>query len=279
MFLLSIACGFVWDLCRRSACGRRHCLQDSRRVRAIRRKISSRTRGILVAAQLALSVVLLVGAGLTLRTLLQLEHTDGGFSTGGVTTARIYMLKSNQRAFYDSLLERTQPARGCAVGAPCQAPSRCLTGRRPQLRLSPGSERRRSGQIAETRLRQCARHQVPDISRPSECPCSTGATSMAATPNRLRWWSSSTSTWPNTTGLWEMRWEKKSHSRARSGQPIVGVVSDVRQYGLDKEPVDEAYCAFAQTHNNSMSLLCEDPPDWRWLRRSPGSCTISIPTP
>jgi putative ABC transport system permease protein len=36
---------------------------------------------------------------------------------------------------------------------------------------------------------------------------------------------------------------------------IIGVVGDVHQRGLDKDPEDEAYCSFAQTHNQAMSLV------------------------
>ena len=40
---------------------------------------------------------------------------------------------------------------------------------------------------------------------------------------------------------------------------IIGVVGDVRQRGLDKEPVDEAYCAFAQTQTGSWIWWCAVP--------------------
>ncbi len=36
---------------------------------------------------------------------------------------------------------------------------------------------------------------------------------------------------------------------------VVGLVGDARQKGLDKEPEDEVYCPFAQTHNSWMSLV------------------------
>ena len=107
-FALTIACGLVIGFV--PAIGLRQGGLSTAQVEGINvpARMSARTRGLLVAAQLALSVVLLVGAGLTLRSLLQLEHMDAGFRPSGVTTARIYETKPTFRKFYASLLERTR---------------------------------------------------------------------------------------------------------------------------------------------------------------------------
>jgi len=60
-----------------------------------------RSRSALVVAQIALSVVLLVGAGLLLRTFLVLAHTSSGLDAGGVITTRL----SISRAGADSTVE------------------------------------------------------------------------------------------------------------------------------------------------------------------------------
>jgi putative ABC transport system permease protein len=52
-------------------------------------KIRRRLRESLVVAELAISLVLLVGAGLTLESLFHVLRTDPGFKTDGVLTARI----------------------------------------------------------------------------------------------------------------------------------------------------------------------------------------------
>ena len=48
-----------------------------------------RTRAVLVVCQLALSVILLVGAGLLIRAFMQLQRADPGFSSDGIVTLRL----------------------------------------------------------------------------------------------------------------------------------------------------------------------------------------------
>ena len=75
---------------------------------------------MLIAAQVAISFVLLVGAGLMLRTLWKLSHVDTGFRTEHVLTARLalnftrYATREQRLAFQDQLLERLAHSRGSA---------------------------------------------------------------------------------------------------------------------------------------------------------------------
>jgi len=52
-------------------------------------------RNVLASAEIALALVLLSGAGLLVRTLLQLERVDRGYETGNVLTMRMSLPKSN----------------------------------------------------------------------------------------------------------------------------------------------------------------------------------------
>ena len=71
-------------------------------------------RGWLVVAELALAVVLLVAAGLLVRSFNKLLAVDLGFNQENVLTARVNLPRSNYtqpaqvQAFYDSLLQRVQ---------------------------------------------------------------------------------------------------------------------------------------------------------------------------
>ncbi len=68
--------------------------------------------GVFVAAQVALSVVLLVSAGLVVRTFLQMRYAETGFDGDHVLTVRIalpnarYPNAARQDAFFDTLLSR-----------------------------------------------------------------------------------------------------------------------------------------------------------------------------
>jgi putative ABC transport system permease protein len=72
---------------------------------------ASRLRKILLVAELAVSMVLLIGAGLLTRTFLNLAHTDLGFRTDHLLTFRVNPIGPLDRdysTFYNSVLDRIQ---------------------------------------------------------------------------------------------------------------------------------------------------------------------------
>lgn len=84
----------------------------------------NRLRGLLIVGEVALSVVLLVGAGLLFRSFLQLQSVNTGFTSEQVLTLRLSPAGSNYRrdadyiAFYDKTLQRISAIPGvAAVGA------------------------------------------------------------------------------------------------------------------------------------------------------------------
>ena len=77
-----------------------------------------RLRSLLVAAEIALSLVLLVGAGLMMRSFMSLQSVDAGFKPEGVLTMDVALPGSKYRRpekraeFFDALLDRVRAIPG-----------------------------------------------------------------------------------------------------------------------------------------------------------------------
>ncbi len=91
-------------------------------------RAARRVRHALVVAELALSVLLLLGAGLLLRSFLNIQRVDRGFDAGGVLTMRLTLPRDKYPgeaagAFFDRLSERLAALPGVrAVSASSQFP-------------------------------------------------------------------------------------------------------------------------------------------------------------
>ncbi|MEO5894099.1 MAG: ABC transporter permease [Vicinamibacterales bacterium] len=80
--------------------------------------VGVRTRRMLIVCEVALSVVLLMGAGVMLRSLLALRNVDAGFNPSSVLTLRVSLPESRYEtpakwlAFFDSALQRIRALPG-----------------------------------------------------------------------------------------------------------------------------------------------------------------------
>jgi putative ABC transport system permease protein len=91
-------------------------------------RAGSRVRATLVVAEIALSVVLLFGAGLLMRSFLNIQRIEPGFDPDGVLTMRLTLPRDRYEgeaivAFFDRLVERVAALPGVrAVSAASQYP-------------------------------------------------------------------------------------------------------------------------------------------------------------
>ena len=82
-----------------------------------------RTRSVLVAAEVSLTLILLIGAGLLLRSFVRLMDVDPGFTPGHILVARfalpqfLYPAPVNRMSFYQRLLERMAATPGVESAA------------------------------------------------------------------------------------------------------------------------------------------------------------------
>jgi len=71
-------------------------------------------RNLLIVAQVAVSFLLLIGAGLMLRSFVKLQHVDPGFQPENVLTMDIaldfvkYNTNDKQRAFFETCWRRSR---------------------------------------------------------------------------------------------------------------------------------------------------------------------------
>lgn len=81
---------------------------------------SERARSVLVVLEVAVSLVLLVGAGLLGRSLLRLHAVDPGFASEGVTIARVnlgsqdYPTSADRIVYFEEMLRRLRSTTGVA---------------------------------------------------------------------------------------------------------------------------------------------------------------------
>src|SRR5262249_51383978 len=88
-----------------------------------------RLRNLFVVVEIALAMVLLAGAGLTLRSYWRLQDVDSGFKPDGILTMRMllpfttYPQRTQRAAFFGQVLERLKALPGVvSAGAVSRIP-------------------------------------------------------------------------------------------------------------------------------------------------------------
>ncbi len=124
-FVVALLAGLIFGLIPAFHSSRRDVvavLQEGGRESASSGRV--RTRGLLVVAEMALGVIVLIGAGLLLRSFVRLEQIPLGFQPDNVLTLRVilrgprYAALSERTSFYQQAFQRIQALPGVrSVGA------------------------------------------------------------------------------------------------------------------------------------------------------------------
>lgn len=222
------------------------------------RRVSS--RGVLVVGQVALSIVLLIGATLLIRSLARVYRVDPGFQTTGLLTARIalsptrYDTDQKKSAFYRELVERIQSLPGV------RAATVSLT--LPMTDTWMGSPVQRAG-AAPVALNQRPISIIQDIS-----PAYFRTLGIALERGREFTEHDSAGSLPIVVvneNMARIFWPQYPHGPDPVGQhiligvdphplEIVGVTANVRQYGRDDDPRAEVYLPCDQKPPQSAML-------------------------
>jgi putative ABC transport system permease protein len=219
-----------------------------------------RMRQSLVIAQTAMALVLSIGAALLVQSVIRLTGVDPGFDPRDVAwmdvslPARSYATPASRAAFFDLLLERVRAGSGIVdaggiVGRP-------LGGGNAVSSVFPEGEPPSAG----TEIPRVPFHAVtPGYFAALRIPKLDGRDFTAAddtTSPRTAVVSRAFAErfWPGQRAVGKRFWM----GRVAAGAPlttIVGVVGDVRQYGLHTPPVPMVYRALAQVPGRSLGLV------------------------
>jgi predicted permease len=221
---------------------------------------SRRMRRLLITAEVALSLVLAVGAGLLIKSFACLLSVHPGFQAEKLITARVslseqaYQDDRRVAAFYAGLLERVRSLPGVlSASAVSQLP---LTG-------GPGGDPFSiEGRPYDTHSRtpQITSHQsiAPDYFRTMQIPLLAGRMfrEHEPVPAVIINQTMARGFWPGD--LSQAIGRRIMLGAPRPGAPwltITGVAGDVRNSGLAAEPIPQMYVPNDQTPAHSMALV------------------------
>lgn len=223
-----------------------------------------RLRRGLVVGQLAVAVVLLVGAGLFLRSFARLTTVDVGFRPEGLLSFRIdlpgasYPTRPSIQAFYDRLLERLERHPGVqAAGITFRRPPSGRLGSRFAIEARP-----HTGQDLSIGVQAVS----PDYFRTMGIPIRRGRALTdgdgpgapgAALINEAAVQQFFPNEDPIGRRLVTFSYDPVEYALAEFGDAvtIVGVVGDVRNSGLGQQARSEVYFSHAQVPLNRMFVV------------------------
>jgi putative ABC transport system permease protein len=210
-----------------------------------------RLRGLLVTAEVAISLVLLIGAGLLINSFLRLRNVDPGFRTDNLLTMKIvlpepkYEEMERRSAFYTELINRVQSLAGVRSAAvtsnlPLYRQGNSIgVGIEGQPDPPPGQER-----IVVTRI--ISPGYFDTMSIPilrgrglTEQDTETTPNVVVVSETMARRY------WPGEDAVGK----RIAAGRIRSPEDwiqVVGVVKDVRQFELNAEPRPQMYLTYRQ---------------------------------
>jgi predicted permease len=211
----------------------------------------NRIRGVLVVSEVALSLVLLIGAGLLINSFLRLRHVDPGFHTDHLLTmsvaipAQKYPDEARRSAFYTEMIRRVEALPGVKSAA--------VTSQIPLIKqgdsvgiIIEGQPEPPPGQenIVATRIVSPRYFQTMGIrllrgrAFGDQDKVDSPAVAVVSDAMARRYWPG----------------EDPTGKRLCPGKPespddwvtVVGVAGDVRQYGLDMELKPQIYLTYQQ---------------------------------
>ena len=238
----------------------------------------NRTRAVLVAAEVALSMVLLIGAGLLMRSFGKLLSVPRGFETEGRVIAAVNIPynydDARAKQITRSLIERVAALPGVrAVGT---VNSRPITGWDPGMGFGARDAAMTTGEVPWAswrfvsegyfgamgmRLKRGREFKAADFG-----PGARHVMVSEAVADLL---------WPgqDPVGRHIVMWKGQSNKDAE----VVGVVANTRDHGLDADPTSVVYLPVIGQTNSPVQLVVDGPVTEGTLRAALAGIDPKIP--
>jgi putative ABC transport system permease protein len=223
--------------------------------------------GALIALEVALSFVLLAGAGLMMKSLVRLLEVDVGFRTERLLTMDVnlagekYASGENQAVFYGQVLKRFESLPSVlSVGATVDLP---LTRSWTRHGIEIPGPHPRQGSATYHAVSPSYFHTmgIALLSGRELLTADSARSPLVAVVNR----SMAQKYWPdqNPIGKTIIAYQAVEVSTSKGSSvelkphelEIVGVVGDIRQLGLDVPPDPELFMPYTQWPSSDMSLV------------------------
>ena len=211
----------------------------------------NRLRSVLVVSEIAMTLVLLVCAGLLIRTVMRLRSVDTGFNSQNILAMNIglpsikYPKPENQIAFFKQVTERIAALPGVkAAGTTSVLPlSDNFDGRGLLVEDHPrprGEEITVDLYVATPGYLKAM--EIPLLKGRSITDQDVSDSQNIALINKTM----AAQLWANQDPLGKRIRFPGSEKRPQPWRTIVGIVSDVSQYALDKKPPMQIYIPHSQ---------------------------------
>jgi putative ABC transport system permease protein len=214
------------------------------------------TRSVLVVSQVALSLVLLIAAGLLLRSFDQLIHVDPGFDAQNLLTMNLslsttkYAKPDQQVAFFDDVLQRVsvEPGiRSAAISATLPLTFKRISPVLPEGQPELPLAERPFIDIEAISPRWFETMRVPmRAGRTFTNDDNATAPSVIVVNETF-----ARQFWPGQSAVGK----KVIIGRKQAPSLVVGVAADVKNQGLEKESQPQLYLPFPQLPWSDMNLL------------------------
>jgi putative ABC transport system permease protein len=210
---------------------------------------SQRFRQALVVAQIALALVLLVGAGLLTRSFARLIAVEPGFDTSNLLTLHISLngpayRQAQTTLYYQRLLERLRALPGVVAAAAVSVlPMGVDTDfERPYWRAGEPEPTAAADKVA---LRMATPEYFPALGIPLLAGRNFTAQDRAETPAVILVSESfARKVWPGESAVGKQL--MLDYTRGKYAYEVVGVTRDIRYFGLKSKPQPEVFFPHAQ---------------------------------